>query len=58
MIIGNDATVRAGTVYPCTLQKQLRSQEIAEQNRLPVIYLVDSGGAYLPLQYQVFNEGK
>jgi len=57
VIIANDATVRAGTIYPITLQKNIRAQEIAEENNLPVIYLVDSGGAYLPLQSQVFNEG-
>jgi 3-methylcrotonyl-CoA carboxylase beta subunit len=50
MIIANDGTVKGGTVYPVTLKKQLRLQEIAEQNRIPCIYAVDSGGAFLPLQ--------
>ena len=50
MIVANDATVKGGTYYPLTVKKHLRAQEIAEQNRLPCIYLVDSGGAYLPMQ--------
>ena len=50
MIIANDGTVKGGTVYPVTLKKQLRAQEIAQQNRLPCVYAVDSGGAFLPLQ--------
>ena len=50
MIIANDGSVKGGTVYPVTLKKQLRAQEIAQQNRLPCIFAVDSGGAFLPLQ--------
>ena len=50
MIIANDGTVKGGTVYPITLKKQLRAQEIAQQNKLPCVYAVDSGGAFLPLQ--------
>ncbi|XP_032000665.1 methylcrotonoyl-CoA carboxylase beta chain, mitochondrial isoform X1 [Hylobates moloch] len=56
MIIANDATVKGGTYYPVTVKKQLRAQEIAMQNRLPCIYLVDSGGAYLPRQADVFAD--
>ncbi|KXN72419.1 methylcrotonoyl-CoA carboxylase beta chain, mitochondrial-like protein [Conidiobolus coronatus NRRL 28638] len=56
MIIANDPTVKGGTYYPITSKKQLRAQEIAEQNRLPCIYLVDSGGAFLPLQSDVFPD--
>ena len=56
MIIANDATVKGGTYYPITVKKHLRAQKIAEQNRLPCIYLVDSGGAYLPKQYEVFPD--
>ncbi len=54
VVIANDATVKGGTYYPLTVEKHLRAQEIAAENRLPCIYLVDSGGAYLPLQDQVF----
>src|SRR5947199_1084594 len=50
MIVANDATVKGGTYLPITVKKHLRAQEIALQNRLPCIYLVDSGGAFLPLQ--------
>lgn len=50
MLLINDASVKGGTVYPITLKKQLRAQEVAEQNQLPCIYVIDSGGAYLPLQ--------
>lgn len=50
MVIANDATVKAGTIYPITLKKQLRSLEIAQENGLPCIFVVDSGGAFLPLQ--------
>ncbi|XP_046578138.1 probable methylcrotonoyl-CoA carboxylase beta chain, mitochondrial [Haliotis rubra] len=57
MIVANDATVKGGSVYPVTLKKQLRAQEIAHQNRLPCIYVVDSGGAFLPLQAEIFNPG-
>jgi 3-methylcrotonyl-CoA carboxylase beta subunit len=56
MIVANDATVKGGTYYPMTVKKHLRAQEIAEANRLPCIYLVDSGGAYLPLQDDVFPD--
>jgi 3-methylcrotonyl-CoA carboxylase beta subunit len=56
MIIANDATVKGGTYYPLTVKKHLRAQTIAEQNQLPCIYLVDSGGAYLPLQDEVFPD--
>ena len=56
MIIANDATVKGGTYYPITVKKHLRAQEIAEQNHLPCIYLVDSGGAFLPLQADVFPD--
>ena len=54
MVVANDATVKGGTYYPLTVKKHLRAQEIAMENRLPCIYLVDSGGAFLPLQDQVF----
>src|SRR5437660_2623917 len=56
MIVANDATVKGGTYFPLTVKKHLRAQEIAEQNRLPCIYLVDSGGAFLPLQAEVFPD--
>ncbi|MDF1802804.1 carboxyl transferase domain-containing protein [Thalassovita sp.] len=56
MIICNDATVKGGTYYPMTVKKHLRAQEIAEQNMLPCIYLVDSGGANLPNQDEVFPD--
>src|SRR5579872_6704886 len=56
MIVANDATVKGGTYYPMTVKKHLRAQEIAEQNYLPCIYLVDSGGAFLPLQAEVFPD--
>ncbi len=56
MIIANDATVKGGTYYPLTIKKHLRAQEIAEQNHLPCIYLVDSGGAFLPRQDEVFPD--
>jgi acetyl-CoA carboxylase carboxyltransferase component len=55
-IVANDATVKGGTYYPMTVKKHLRLQEIAEQNHLPCIYLVDSGGAFLPLQADVFPD--
>jgi 3-methylcrotonyl-CoA carboxylase beta subunit len=54
VVIANDATVKGGTYYPLTVEKHLRAQEIAAENRLPCIYMVDSGGAFLPLQDQVF----
>lgn len=56
VVIANDATVKAGSYYPVTIKKHLRAQEIAQQNRLPCIYLVDSGGAFLPLQAEVFPD--
>ncbi|MBI5780339.1 MAG: methylcrotonoyl-CoA carboxylase [Rhodocyclales bacterium] len=56
MIVANDATVKGGTYYPISVKKHLRAQEIAQQNRLPCLYLVDSGGAYLPLQDEVFPD--
>ena len=56
MIVANDATVKGGTYYPMTVKKHLRAQEIAAAHRLPCCYLVDSGGAYLPLQDQVFPD--
>src|SRR6266568_1563238 len=56
MIVANDATVKGGTYYPLTVKKHLRAQEIAEQNFLPCLYLVDSGGAFLPLQAEVFPD--
>jgi acetyl-CoA carboxylase carboxyltransferase component len=56
MIVANDATVKGGTYYPVTVKKHLRAQEIAQENRLPCIYLVDSGGAFLPLQAEVFPD--
>ncbi|MCL4289943.1 MAG: methylcrotonoyl-CoA carboxylase [Thermoleophilia bacterium] len=55
-IVANDATVKGGTYYPLTVKKHLRAQEVAEQNRLPCVYLVDSGGAFLPLQADVFPD--
>jgi 3-methylcrotonyl-CoA carboxylase beta subunit len=56
MIVANDATVKGGTYYPMTVKKHLRAQEIALENHLPCIYLVDSGGAFLPLQDEVFPD--
>jgi 3-methylcrotonyl-CoA carboxylase beta subunit len=56
MVVANDATVKGGTYYPMTVKKHLRAQEIALQNRLPCVYLVDSGGAFLPLQDEVFPD--
>lgn len=56
MIVANDATVKGGTYYPLTVKKHLRAQEIALQNKLPCVYLVDSGGAFLPLQAEVFPD--
>jgi acetyl-CoA carboxylase carboxyltransferase component len=55
-IVANDATVKGGTYFPLTVKKHLRAQEVAEQNHLPCIYLVDSGGAFLPLQDEVFPD--
>ncbi len=56
MIVANDATVKGGTYFPITVKKHLRAQQIALENRLPCIYLVDSGGAFLPLQAEVFPD--
>ncbi len=56
VVVANDATVKGGAYYPMTVKKHLRAQEIAEQNRLPCIYLVDSGGAFLPRQDEVFPD--
>ena len=56
VVVANDATVKGGTYYPLTVKKHLRAQEIAEQNHLPCVYLVDSGGAFLPLQSEVFPD--
>ena len=56
LIVANDATVKGGSYFPLTVKKHLRAQEIAEQNHLPCIYLVDSGGAFLPLQEDVFPD--
>src|SRR5688572_9597130 len=56
MIVANDATVKGGTYLPITVKKHVRAQEVALQNRLPCVYLVDSGGAFLPLQAEVFPD--
>ncbi|MDN5864730.1 MAG: methylcrotonoyl-CoA carboxylase [Gammaproteobacteria bacterium] len=56
MVVANDATVKGGTYFPMTVKKHLRAQEVALENRLPCIYLVDSGGAFLPLQDEVFPD--
>jgi acetyl-CoA carboxylase carboxyltransferase component len=56
VLVANDATVKGGSYYPLTVKKHLRAQEVARQNRLPCIYLVDSGGAFLPLQAEVFPD--
>jgi len=56
MVVANDATVKGGTYYPITVKKHLRAQRVAEENNLPCIYLVDSGGAFLPLQDEVFPD--
>src|SRR5687767_6068535 len=56
LVIANDATVKGGTYFPITVKKHLRAQEVALENRLPCIYLVDSGGAFLPLQDEVFPD--
>ena len=56
MIVGNDTTVKGGTYYPITVKKHVRAQEVALENRLPCVYLVDSGGAFLPLQAEVFPD--
>ena len=56
MIIANDATIKGGTYYPMTVKKHLRAQDIARENHLPCIYLVDSGGAFLTLQDEIFPD--
>lgn len=56
VVVANDATVKGGTYYPMTVKKHLRAQEVALENRLPCVYLVDSGGAYLPMQDEVFPD--
>src|SRR3974390_406799 len=56
VVVANDATVKGGTYFPITVKKHLRAQEIAAQNRLPCLYLVDSGGANLPTQDEVFPD--
>src|SRR5207253_10516116 len=56
VIVANDATVKGGTYYPLTVKKHLRAQQIALENHLPCVYLVDSGGAFLPLQADVFPD--
>src|SRR3954469_13840713 len=56
MIIANDATIKGGTYYPMTVKKHLRAQDIARENALPCIYMVDSGGAFLPLQDEIFPD--
>ena len=56
VVVANDATVKGGSYFPLTVKKHLRAQEVAEQNHLPCLYLVDSGGAYLPLQDEVFPD--
>jgi 3-methylcrotonyl-CoA carboxylase beta subunit len=56
MIVANDPTVKGGTYYPLTIKKHLRAQEIALENKLPCVYLVDSGGANLPRQDEVFPD--
>ena len=58
MVVANDATVKGGTYYPLTVRKHIRAQEIALENRLPTVYLVDSGGAFLPRQDEVFPDEK
>src|SRR5881409_4402251 len=55
-IVANDATVKGGTYFPLTVKKHLRAQEVAQQNALPCLYLVDSGGAFLPLQAEVLPD--
>src|SRR5258705_9437108 len=56
LIVANDATVKGGTYYPITVKKHVRAQQVATENRLPCVYLVDSGGAFLPLQAEVFPD--
>ncbi len=56
LVVANDATIKGGTYYPTTVKKHLRAQQVAMENRLPCVYLVDSGGAFLPLQAEVFPD--
>src|SRR3990170_785984 len=56
LIVANDVTVKGGTYYPMTVKKHVRAQQVALENRLPCVYLVDSGGAFLPLQAEVFPD--
>src|SRR4029450_1774985 len=56
VLVANDATVKGGTYYPLTVKKHLRAQEVALENHLPCVYLVDSGGAFLPLQAEIFPD--
>src|SRR3546814_5545364 len=56
MVVANDATIKGGTYYPMTVKKHLRAQAVALENRLPCVYLVDSGGAFLPMQDEVFPD--
>ena len=56
MVVANDATVKGGTYYPMTVKKHLRAQTVASDNNLPCVYLVDSGGAFLPMQDEVFPD--
>src|SRR5512133_1924458 len=58
LIIANDATVKGGSYFPMTVKKHLRAQQIADENHLPCLYLVDSGGAFLPLQAEVFPDAE
>ena len=58
VIVANDATISGGTYYPMTVKKHLRAQDIARQNNLPCIYMVDSGGAFLPQQDEIFTDEK
>src|SRR5512142_2780621 len=56
MVLANDPAVKGGTMFPVSVKKELRAQEIARENRLPCVYLVDSGGAFLPLQSEIFPD--
>src|SRR6201746_1882177 len=56
VIVANDATIKGGTYYPMTVKKHLRAQDIARQNNLPCVYMVDSGGAFLPVQDEIFPD--
>jgi 3-methylcrotonyl-CoA carboxylase beta subunit len=56
MIVANDATIKGGTYYPMTVKKHLRAQDVARQNNLPCVYMVDSGGAFLPQQDEIFPD--